>query len=47
VEKSLREHLRSRHAALVDRIEASKDLSKDDEKALHDAVKEFKKSAGY
>jgi len=46
-EKALREYLRSKHAALVDRIESTKDLSKDDETALHEAIKEFKKSGAY
>jgi F-type H+/Na+-transporting ATPase subunit alpha len=31
-EKALREFLKNKHAALVDRIEATKDMSKDDEK---------------
>jgi len=47
VEKNLREFLQTKHAALVERIESTKDLSKDDEKALTDAIKDFKKSAGY
>jgi len=47
VEKALREHLRAKHAALVERIESTKDLSKDDEAALHEAIKEFKKSGAY
>jgi len=47
VEKNLREFLLAKHAALVERIESTKDLSKDDEKALTDAIGEFKKSAGY
>jgi F-type H+-transporting ATPase subunit alpha len=47
VERALREYLKSKHAALIDRIEATKDLSKDDEAALHEAIKEFKKSGAY
>ncbi|HET9024028.1 MAG TPA: F0F1 ATP synthase subunit alpha [Burkholderiaceae bacterium] len=47
VEKSLREFLQAKHAALVERIESTKDMSKDDEKAMTDAIREFKKSAGY
>ncbi len=47
VEKGLREFLQTKHKALVDRIESTKDLSKDDEKALGDAIVEYKKSAGY
>ncbi len=47
VEKNLREFLQTKHSALVERIESTKDLSKDDEQALTDAIKEFRKSAGY
>jgi F-type H+-transporting ATPase subunit alpha len=47
VERALREYLKSEHAVLIDRIEATKDLSKDDEAALHEAIKEFKKSGAY
>jgi F-type H+-transporting ATPase subunit alpha len=46
-EKALREFLKSKHAALIDRIESTKDLSKDDEAALEAAIKEFKKSGAY
>jgi F-type H+-transporting ATPase subunit alpha len=46
-ERALREFLRSRHAALVERIESTKDLSKEDEAALEAALKEFKKSGAY
>jgi F-type H+-transporting ATPase subunit alpha len=46
-EKALRETLKSKHAALVERIESTKDLSKDDEELLHAAIKEFKKSGAY
>jgi F-type H+-transporting ATPase subunit alpha len=46
-EKALREFLKSKHAALVDRIESTKDLSKDDEAALDAAIKEFKKTGAY
>jgi F-type H+-transporting ATPase subunit alpha len=47
VEKNLREFLHAKHTALVERIESTKDMSKDDEKALTDAITEFRKSAGY
>ncbi|GMV58354.1 MAG: ATP synthase subunit alpha [Betaproteobacteria bacterium] len=47
VERALREYLKSKHATLVDRIESTKDLSKEDEAALHEAIKEFKKSGAY
>jgi len=46
-EKALRDLLKSRHAALIDRIESTKDMSKEDEEAMHAAVKEFKKSGAY
>jgi F-type H+-transporting ATPase subunit alpha len=46
-EKALRDFLKSKHAALVDRIESSKDLSKDDETALTAAIVEFKKTGAY
>ena len=46
-ERALRDFLKSKHGALVDRIESTKDLSKDDEEALHAAIKEFKRSGAY
>jgi F-type H+/Na+-transporting ATPase subunit alpha len=46
-ERSLRDHLRSHHAAMVERIESSKDLSKDDEAALNTAIQSFKKTGAY
>ncbi|WP_250498847.1 F0F1 ATP synthase subunit alpha [Caballeronia sp. GAWG1-5s-s] len=46
-EKGLREYLKTSHADLIKRIEDNKDLSKDDEGALHAALKDFKKSGAY
>jgi F-type H+-transporting ATPase subunit alpha len=46
-EKALREFLKSKHAALIERIESTKDLSKDDEAALDAAIREFKKTGAY
>ncbi|VVD59285.1 F0F1 ATP synthase subunit alpha [Pandoraea iniqua] len=46
-EKGLREVLKTSHAALIGRIEETKDLSKDDEAALHAALKDFKKTGAY
>jgi len=46
-EKAMREFLRAKHAALVERIESTKDLSKEDEAALTEAITEFKKSGAY
>ncbi len=43
-EKALRDFVKTKHAALVDRIESTKDLSKDDEAELTKAIAEFKKS---
>ena len=46
-EKALREYVKTKHAAMVERIESTKDLSKDDEAELTKAIEAFKKSAGY
>ncbi|VVD59200.1 F0F1 ATP synthase subunit alpha [Pandoraea cepalis] len=46
-EKGLREVLKTSHGALIGRIEETKDLSKDDEAALHAAIKDFKKTGAY
>ena len=47
VERAMRDALKSKHGALIDRIESTKDLSKDDEAALHAALKDFKQSGAY
>ncbi|MDE2253605.1 MAG: F0F1 ATP synthase subunit alpha [Betaproteobacteria bacterium] len=46
-EKGLHDHLLSKHAALVESIEAKKDLVKEDEATLKEAIAEFKKSGAY
>ena len=46
-EKALRDYLKLHHLALVNRIETTKDLPKDDEAALSEAVKAFMASAAY
>jgi F-type H+-transporting ATPase subunit alpha len=46
-ERSMREHMKSKFKDLVDRIESTKDLTKDDEAKLHDAIKDFKKNATF
>jgi len=46
-ERGLRDLLKSKHAALIERIESTKDLSKDDEAALTAAIKDFKKTGAY
>jgi F-type H+-transporting ATPase subunit alpha len=43
MEKALREYLKVKHPALVERIESTKDLTKDDEKALLEAIEAFKR----
>ncbi|MGE5150841.1 MAG: F0F1 ATP synthase subunit alpha [Rhodospirillaceae bacterium] len=46
-EKSMRDYLKSQYAALVGRMEEKKDLAADDEKALHDAIKDWKKNGSF
>jgi F-type H+-transporting ATPase subunit alpha len=46
-EKSMRDHVKSRYTELARRIEEKKELSADDEKALSDAIKDWKKNASY
>src|SRR5215207_1893644 len=46
-EKSLRDHVKSKYADLVKRIEDTKDLSKEDEEKLGAAMKDWKTSASY
>jgi len=46
-EKGLKDFLRSKHAGFVERVESSKELSKDDEAELVAALKEFKKNGTY
>ncbi len=46
-ERAMRAHLKSKYAELVNRIESTKDLTKEDEDKLHEAVKDFKKDANY
>src|SRR6187455_860360 len=43
-EKSMRDYVKGKSADLVKRIEDTKDLPKDDEAKLHDAIKDFKKN---
>jgi F-type H+-transporting ATPase subunit alpha len=44
-ERSMRDHARSKYADLVGRMEANKDLTAEDEKALHAAIKDWKQHA--
>jgi F-type H+-transporting ATPase subunit alpha len=46
-ERSLRDHVKGKYADLVNRIEDTKDLSKDDEEKLNEAMKDWKTSATY
>jgi len=46
-ERALRDHLRSEQSALVERIESSRDLSKDDEATLNTVIQAFKKTGSY
>src|SRR6187455_830890 len=44
-ERSMREYVKGKFGDLVDRIESTKDLSKDDEKALKAAIEDWRKNA--
>ncbi len=46
-ERSLRDFVKTKYAALADSIESSKDLSKDDEAKLTAAIQDFKKTGSY
>jgi len=46
-ERSLRDYVKSKYTALVERMEQNKDLTKEDEAALQDAIKDWKKSGSY
>jgi len=46
-EKGLHAHLQSKYAALIDSIESKKDLGKEDEAVLKEAIAEFKKAGAY
>src|SRR5690625_15662 len=46
-EKALKDALKAEHAELVQRIEDTKDLSEDDEKALAEAIEAFNKHVTY
>jgi len=46
-ESGMRQHLHARFKDLVDRVETSKDLSADDEKALEAAIEDFRKNGAY
>jgi F-type H+-transporting ATPase subunit alpha len=46
-ERALREFVKSKYGDLAQRIEQTKDLGKEDEAKLHEAIKDFKKNATY
>ncbi len=46
-EKGLHDFMKTKHAALVDKIEAAKNLDADSEKALTAAIVDFKKTGAY
>jgi len=46
-EKALKDYLKSKYASLVETIEDKKELSKDVEAGLHEAVKDFKKNGAF
>src|SRR5450756_69605 len=46
-EKAMLAYIKDKYAPLVDRIESTKDLTKEDEATLHEAVKDFKKNGTY
>ncbi len=46
-ERSMRDYIKSKYAELVARMEEKKDLSKEDEALLHEAIKDWKKNGSY
>ena len=46
-ERAMRDHVKGKYADLANRIESTKDMSKEDEAALHEAIKDFKKNGSY
>jgi F-type H+-transporting ATPase subunit alpha len=46
-EKSMRDYIKGKYASLVKTMEDKKDLAAEDEKALHEAIKDWKKNGSY
>jgi len=46
-ERSMRDYIKDKYTAVCDRVESTKDLSKEDETALHEAVKDWQKNGTY
>jgi len=44
LERGMREHLKVKHADLIGRLESTKDLSKEDEAALLQALRAFRQA---
>jgi F-type H+-transporting ATPase subunit alpha len=46
-ERSMRDYVKGKYGDLVKRVEDVKDLPKDDEQKLHEAIKDWKKSGSF
>src|SRR5687767_14949984 len=46
-EKSMRDYIKGKYSSLVKRIEDVKDLSKEEEQQLHEAIKDWKKNGSF
>jgi F-type H+-transporting ATPase subunit alpha len=46
-EHSMRDYVKDKYGDLVKRVEEVKDLPKDDEQKLHDAIKDWKKNGSF
>ncbi len=46
-ERAMRDYIKGKYGDVVKRMEDTKDLSKEDEARLHEAMKDFKKNAAY
>jgi F-type H+-transporting ATPase subunit alpha len=46
-ERSMRDYIKGKYGELVTRVEDKKDLSKEDEALLHEAIKDWKKNGSY
>ena len=46
-EKSMRDYVKGKYASLVGAMEEKKDLPAEDEKALHEAIRDWKKNGSF
>ncbi|TMG96247.1 MAG: F0F1 ATP synthase subunit alpha, partial [Betaproteobacteria bacterium] len=46
-EAGLRQFMKSKYAAIMDKIESTKDMGAEDEKALAAAIEDFKKTGSF